>query len=62
MVIVSTLGFLFTSQFVTLPGLEAPYYIVMLGLAALKLLNAEPGSDDADAGETRERFRPSALA
>lgn len=39
MVIAATLGFMLTAQFVTLPGLEAPYYIVMLGLGALKLLS-----------------------
>lgn len=38
MVIASTLGFLFTAQFVTLPGLEAPYYIVLLGIGALRPL------------------------
>jgi putative inorganic carbon (hco3(-)) transporter len=45
MVIASTIGFVFTAQFVTLPGLEAPYYIVLLGLGALKLLSADPGPD-----------------
>lgn len=38
MVIAATAGYLFTAQFVTLPGLEAPYYITMLGAGVLKLL------------------------
>jgi putative inorganic carbon (hco3(-)) transporter len=42
MVIASTVGFVFTAQFVTLPGLEAPYYIVLLGAGALRLLTV-PG-------------------
>ena len=42
MVIASTVGFLFTAQFVTLPGLEAPYYIVLLGIGALRLLSVPP--------------------
>jgi probable O-glycosylation ligase (exosortase A-associated) len=37
MVIASIVGFVFTAQFVTLPGLEAPYYIVLLGAGALRL-------------------------
>jgi putative inorganic carbon (HCO3(-)) transporter len=37
MVIASTIGFVFTAQFVTLPGLEAPYYITLIGLGVLRL-------------------------
>jgi hypothetical protein len=39
MVIASTLGFVFTAQFVTLPGLEAPYYVALLGAGVLRLLS-----------------------
>jgi probable O-glycosylation ligase (exosortase A-associated) len=42
MVIASTVGFVFTAQFVTLPGLEAPYYITLLGVGVLRLLSV-PG-------------------
>jgi O-antigen ligase len=40
MVIASIGGFMFTAQFVSLPGLEAPYYVTLLGAGALKLLSA----------------------
>jgi len=39
MVIASTAGYVFTAQFVTLPGVESPYYIVLLGAGALKILS-----------------------
>ena len=35
MVIASILGFAFAAQFVTLEGLEIPYYVAMCGLAGL---------------------------
>lgn len=41
MVIASTIGYVFTAQFVTLPGVEAPYFIVLLGAGALKILAAD---------------------
>lgn len=44
MVTASTIGFVFTAQFVTLPGLEAPYYIVLLGVGALRLISAGAAS------------------
>jgi O-antigen ligase len=37
MVIASLIGFMVAAQFVTLPGLEVPYYVVLLGAGALKL-------------------------
>jgi O-antigen ligase len=37
MVVASLGGFFITAQFVSLPGLEVPYYIVLLGAGALKL-------------------------
>jgi O-antigen ligase len=40
MVTASTVGFLFTAQFVTLPGLEAPYYIALLGIGAVRIRSA----------------------
>jgi probable O-glycosylation ligase (exosortase A-associated) len=39
MVIASTVGFLFAAQFVTLPGLEAPYFIILLGAGALRVMS-----------------------
>jgi hypothetical protein len=41
MVTAAIVGYVFTAQFVTLPGLEAPYYIVLLGAGVLKL-NSSP--------------------
>jgi probable O-glycosylation ligase (exosortase A-associated) len=40
MVVAATTGYLFTAQFVTIPGIEAPYYIVLLGLGVLKLMRS----------------------
>ncbi len=45
MVIASLSGFLISAQFVSLEGLEVPYYVVLLGAGALKLTST------ADAGE-----------
>jgi hypothetical protein len=47
MVIAALTGFAVSAQFVSLPGLEAPYYIVLLGAGALKLLSLEPVATDA---------------
>ena len=38
MVIAGHVGFIISAQFVTLEGLELPYYITLLGAGALKLL------------------------
>jgi probable O-glycosylation ligase (exosortase A-associated) len=46
MVTAAIVGYVFTAQFVTLPGLEAPYYIALLGAGLLKLSS----SPDPDAG------------
>lgn len=40
MVIASITGFAISAQFVSLPGLESPYYIVLLGAGALKLTSS----------------------
>jgi O-antigen ligase len=55
MVIASIVGFVVSAQFVNLPGLEAPYYIVLVGASALKLAGlpadavpAEEAPADAD--------------
>jgi O-antigen ligase len=40
MVIAAVTGFAVSGMFVSLPGLESPYYIVLLGAGALKLLSA----------------------
>jgi len=37
MVIASLVGFMVSSQFVSLEGLELPYYVVMIGAATLKV-------------------------
>jgi hypothetical protein len=37
MVIASLTGFAVSAQFVSLAGLEAPYYVALLGAGALKL-------------------------
>jgi probable O-glycosylation ligase (exosortase A-associated) len=39
MVVAALAGFTVSAQFVSLPGLETPYYIVLLGAGALKLLS-----------------------
>ncbi len=47
MVITSLVGFIIAAQFVSLEGLEIPYYVALLGAAALKL-----NSQDVLAGRT----------
>jgi probable O-glycosylation ligase (exosortase A-associated) len=42
MVIASLVGFAVAAQFVTLPGLEVPYYITLLGAGTLKLFCLAP--------------------
>jgi probable O-glycosylation ligase (exosortase A-associated) len=37
MVVAALMGFAVSAQFVSLPGLETPYYVVLLGAGALKL-------------------------
>jgi O-antigen ligase len=44
MVIASITGFAVSAQFVSLPGLEAPYYVVLLGAASLKLISTRASS------------------
>jgi O-antigen ligase len=44
MVIASITGFAVSAQFVSLVGLEAPYYVVLLGAATLKLTSTQPSS------------------
>jgi O-antigen ligase len=41
MVIAALTGFIVSAMFVSLPGLESPYYIVLLGAGALKLLTCQ---------------------
>jgi O-antigen ligase len=43
MVIASLAGFMLSSQFVSLEGLEFPYYVVLLGAATLKVASAQVG-------------------
>ncbi len=48
MVIAALTGFAVSASFVSLPGLETPYYIVLLGAGALKLLSEERVASEAD--------------
>jgi probable O-glycosylation ligase (exosortase A-associated) len=41
MVIAAMVGFMVSAQFVSLPGLEAPYYIILIGAGVLKLATRE---------------------
>lgn len=41
MIVVGLAGFAVTSQFITIYGLEAPYFIVMIGAGLLKVTSAE---------------------
>jgi probable O-glycosylation ligase (exosortase A-associated) len=43
MVIASVVGFAISAQFVSVIGLEAPYYIMLIGAGALKLASQPPG-------------------
>jgi probable O-glycosylation ligase (exosortase A-associated) len=53
MVIAAITGFAVSAQFVSLPGLEAPYYIVLLGAGALKLAS-QPGDERHAEGAEEE--------
>jgi O-antigen ligase len=39
MTIAAIVGYMFTAQFVTLYGVEGPYYVVLLGVGALKIMS-----------------------
>lgn len=52
MVIASIIGFAVAAQFISVYGVEAPYYIVLLGAALLKLQHAQAGQ--AVAGIARD--------
>lgn len=54
MVIAALTGFAVSAQFVSLPGLETPYYIVLLGAGALKLASASKGTFAIDEQDTEE--------
>jgi hypothetical protein len=60
MVLAAITGFAVSAQFVSLPGLETPYYIVLLGAGALKLVpSARPNTEaehDVDRGFAVEQF------
>jgi O-antigen ligase len=62
MVIAALTGFSISAQFVSLPGLETPYYIVLLGAGALKLLSSastipDP-TEEAVEADGEEPFAP----
>jgi O-antigen ligase len=46
MVIAAITGFAVSAQFVSLPGLETPYYIVLLGAGALKVVSSSQRATD----------------
>jgi putative inorganic carbon (hco3(-)) transporter len=54
MVIASIVGFAVSAQFVSLPGLEAPYYIVLIGAGALKLASLPPATETAQEAPGQE--------
>jgi O-antigen ligase len=47
MVIAAMVGFIVSAQFVTLEGLELPYYVALVGLGSLKLSSTLEAFDDA---------------
>jgi O-antigen ligase len=49
MVVPSLLGFMVSAQFVSLKGLDLPYYVALIGAGALKLAAMPPGGLAADA-------------
>ncbi|MBI3463908.1 MAG: O-antigen ligase family protein [Planctomycetes bacterium] len=49
MVIASLVGFAVSAQFVSLEGLEVPYYITLLGAGVLKVASVRPAARDAAA-------------
>jgi probable O-glycosylation ligase (exosortase A-associated) len=53
MVIASLTGFVVSAQFVSVPGIESPYYVVLLGAGALKLL-----SDTTAVPQVQGHFAP----
>jgi O-antigen ligase len=65
-VIASICGFVLAAQFVSLPGLEAPYYIVLVGALTLKLnsLGAESAEEAPPYAETagaEEQYSPAGV-
>jgi probable O-glycosylation ligase (exosortase A-associated) len=63
MVIGAIIGFMVSAQFVSLKGLEHPFYVVLIGASALKLLPqqagaATPGRWRAASGQLRPLPRP----
>jgi probable O-glycosylation ligase (exosortase A-associated) len=51
MVIASLAGFAVSAQFVSLIGLEVPYYVALLGAGTLKLADAKPSWEQEESGE-----------
>jgi probable O-glycosylation ligase (exosortase A-associated) len=54
MVIAALVGFAVSAQFVSLIGLEVPYYIVLVGAAALKLSSVPNGGVWQGSGDTEQ--------
>jgi hypothetical protein len=48
MVIAALVGFSVAAQFVSLVGLESPYYVVLLGAGALKLTSTHQAESEED--------------
>ena len=58
-VVLSVVGFSVAGPFVSVPGLEVPYYVVMVGIAMLKTTpRAVPASVNAGAGIREAAYRP----
>ena len=54
-VVASIVAFMVAAQFVSLEGLELPYYAVMLGAGALKLLSKPVDSSETERAALRQR-------
>jgi hypothetical protein len=59
--VLSTAGFIVAGQFVSVPGLEVPYYVVMVGAATLKARPPKPSTADVPVSEVRVGYIPPAL-
>jgi probable O-glycosylation ligase (exosortase A-associated) len=57
MVIAALVGFAVSAQFVSITFLEIPYYVVLLGAGALKLLSTPQNSEDAKAAQLERELR-----
>jgi hypothetical protein len=54
MVIAALTGFAVSAQFVTVTGVETPFYVALIGIGVLKLASRRPEAEDDAEGETEE--------